>query len=106
MGTSPDGQGTQILRAREGKLELGTVHPLREGAPIQGEVVQLKPRADAPLVCDVEVLVKVASAPPASDVAGAGVVPHKGPARVASDAYRTNWDAIWNKGNGEPELLN
>jgi hypothetical protein len=106
VGATPDGKGAQILRARQGKVELGALHPLREGAPIHGEVVQLKPRSEAPNVCDVEVLVPSPSAPTSSDVAaapsGAG---HKGPARVASDAYRQNWDAIWSRGE-KRELLN
>jgi len=98
-GVTPDG-GLQILRARENRLELGAVRPLREGTPITGEVVKLRPRENCPVVCDVEVQLaapqqahdrQVANAPEeASSV-------RSGPAQVATDEYRKNWDAIWSR---------
>jgi len=53
-GVTPDGEGLKILRARGDRLELGAIRPLREGAPITGEVVTLRPRANFPALCDVE----------------------------------------------------
>src|SRR6478752_603771 len=53
-GVTPDGEGFEILRARGDRLELGAIRPLREGAPITGEVVTLRPRANFPALCDVE----------------------------------------------------
>ncbi len=84
-GRTPDGEGLHVLRKRGDTLSLGEVRPLKEGKPIQGEVVKLKPREDMPLLCDVE----VQHAPAAR---GAG------PARVASSSYRSGWDGIWGKG--------
>ena len=103
-GVTPDGQGLHILRARENRVELGFVRPLREGAPITGEVVTLKPRANSAL-CDVEVQYK----PPevASDrAAPAKLLAHPGPAQVATDEYRRNWDAIWTHAPEKPKLVN
>lgn len=76
-----DGRGWRVLRKREERLEIGAIRPAEEGKPIQGELVSLKQRAGTPLF-DVE----VQYAPPR---------PHAGPARVATDAYRSGWDAIF-----------
>ena len=86
-GVTDDRRGYKVLRAREGTLEAGAVRPLEHGKPIVGEVVKLKPRENCPLVCDVEVDVPRLE----TERAARG----KGPAKVANDAYRKNWDAIW-----------
>ena len=75
-----------ILRKRNDRLEAGTVAPLKEGAPIHGEVVQLKPRPNSPL-CDVEVHVP----------APARAADTHGPAQVATDSYRKNWDQVYRR---------
>ena len=82
-----------VLRAREDRVEAGVVRPVQEGAPLEGEVVTLKPRADFPLLCDVEVEVPqgAVNALGGSD----GARGHKGPAQVATTTYRKNWDSIW-----------
>jgi len=103
-GVTPDGQGLHILRARDNRVELGLVRPLREGAPITGEVVTLKPRANSPL-CDVEVQYKPPAA--ASDRAEpVKSLTHSGPAQVATDDYRRNWESIWSHASEKPKLAN
>lgn len=77
-----DGAGVHVLRAREERLEIGELRALEEGRPITGEIVTLAPRKDNPRVCDV----KESYAPPAT---------HKGPAKVATTAYRAGWDEIF-----------
>lgn len=99
-GRTPDGEGLQIIRKREDRIELGAVHPLKHGAPIAGEVVSLTPRPDCPLVCDV----KTELAAPQTQADTAAPTRH-GPAQVATDRYRENWDRIW-KSREEPELPN
>jgi hypothetical protein len=82
-----DAQGTHIVRRRSGEapLETGLLRPLREGQPIEGEIVTLTPRADVPLLFDVK-----------SELADPRPRPTRdGPAQVASDAYRRGWDAIY-----------
>jgi hypothetical protein len=95
-GVSPNG-AVHIIRKRGDRLEAGALTPLREGAPIQGEVVSIRPRASCPVLCDVE----VHYAPPPPSAAATSAAPpslgHKGPARVASDQYRDNWDSIWSR---------
>ena len=103
-GRTADGEGLQILRHRDERLEVGAVKPLKEGVPITGEVVTLRPRAEFPLLCDVE----VAYAPARdekSDVASSAPS-RRGPAQVASQSYRENWDAIWNRAPKKRELSN
>ena len=79
-----DGAGVHVLRARDERLELGELRALEEGRPINGEIVTLAPRKDNPRVCDV----KESYAP---------LAPHKGPAKVATTAYRAGWDEIFGK---------
>ena len=98
-GRTPDGEGLRVIRKRRERIELAHVRPLEQGAPITGEVVSLKPRTDFPLICDVKVELE---APVAADVATRPA--HGGPAQVATDRYRENWDRIW-KRKREPELL-
>jgi hypothetical protein len=86
-GRTEDGEGLGVLRCREGRVEAGAVHPLREGKAIHGEVVRLHPHQQCPLVCDVEVQVEAPKQERQSD----------GPAQVASDAYRRNWDRIFRR---------
>jgi hypothetical protein len=90
-GKTPDGEGLRILRKREDRLELGAVRPLKEGTPITGEVVTLTPRPEFPLLCDVKV--EVAAQETSTDVART----RHGPAQVATDQYRENWDRIWTR---------
>jgi hypothetical protein len=105
QGVTPDGAGLQILRARENRLEVGAIRPLREGAPITGEVVTLRSRPNFPALCDVETHFKPALTPSDRQESRAAL-PHAGPAQVATDDYRRNWDAIWNRSTGKPKLVN
>ncbi len=82
-----DGAGVHVLRARDEKLEAGELRALQEGRPITGEVVTLTPRKGNPRVCDVTDSYR----PPALAAA------HKGPANVATDAYREGWDEVFGK---------
>jgi hypothetical protein len=103
-GVTPDG-GFQILRARENRLELGAVRPLREGVPITGEVVRLRPRENCPLLCDVEVELPAKELPKDRQVPALEASARSGPAQVATDQYRKNWDAIWSHAPS-PKLAN
>ena len=70
--------------------------------PISGEVVRLTPRKEFPLLCDVSTeLALQAPAAPQQDVVEAPSVGHKGPAQVATDRYRENWDLIWKRPAGD-----
>jgi hypothetical protein len=99
---TPDG-AVHVIRRRGDQLEAGALQPLREGVPIQGEVVSLRPRESCPLLCDVDVhyTPPEKAAPPKPSARPAR---RKGPAQVASDDYRDNWDSIWNR--HKPETLN
>ncbi len=95
-GATEDGQGVRVLRARNAQLELGTVRPLQPGKPIHGEVVSLTPRANAPEnVYDVKV--ELDSTPSPTGASGRTSASRSGPAQVATDLYRNNWDAIYKR---------
>jgi hypothetical protein len=98
-GVSGDGQGIDIIRKRGDRIETGTVRRLEQGKPIHGEVVRLKPRESSPLVYDVEV--EIPAPAPAQTASPAS----SGPAQVATDNYRKNWDAIYGHAR-KPSLLN
>jgi hypothetical protein len=89
-GRSEDGKTYGVLRQRGDELQAGTLRPLDEGKPIQGEVVRLTPRDDSPALFDVEVQFRGTSG--------------GGPAKVASDQYRRGWDTIWSKKRPTSEL--
>jgi len=105
-----DGEGIHVLRAREDRIEAGEVRPVKDGAPIHGEIVQLTPREGAPQVCDVQVTYAPKKSPTAT------LPPRgKGPAQVATRGYRDRWDEIFGKATTEepagaasisPKLLN
>ena len=101
-GVTSDG-AVQIIRRRGDRLEAGALTPLREGAPIQGEVLSLRPRENCPLLCDVDVHYtppQVSAKVEAKPVARQSPR-RKGPAQVATDSYRDNWDSIWSRKKGD-----
>ncbi len=103
--SATDDGGYRVIRQRDNQLEVGTMHTLKDGQPIHGEVVSLTPRPEAPFVCDVKV--EVPSPVHATDGAASAENTNKlrampepmrlknGPAQVASDTYRRGWDDIW-----------
>ena len=92
-----DQHGTHILRRRseDAPLEVGLLRPLREGKPIEGEVVSLTPRDEAPMLFNVKSELADPRPRPTED----------GPAQVATDAYRKGWDAVWG-GRRRAQTLN
>jgi hypothetical protein len=89
-----DGAGVHVLRARDERIEAGELRALQEGRPIAGEIVSLKPRESNPRICDVteSYAPQGTSSPSDSPPAQLG---HKGPAKVATNAYREGWDEIF-----------
>jgi hypothetical protein len=81
-----DSDGFQVLRRRaeDQPVEMGTIRPLQEGKPIDGEVVSLKQRKDMPFLFDVRTQLALEQRRSTD-----------GPAQVATDEYRRGWDAIW-----------
>jgi len=91
-----DGQGYNVLRVRGRSVELGAIRNIRDGAPIHGDIVSLSRRKEHERLYNVDTLVKNPQPPEPA---------RHGPAQVASDTYRTNWDNIFGKtrssdGNG------
>src|SRR5690606_32734617 len=101
QGISQDGETMAVLRAREGAVETGLLRTVKEGQPVDGELLKLSPHPEFPLLCDVEVQVPAGAlnAPGGSDAKaehsdGGGL---GRPPQVATSSYRRNWDAIWSK---------
>ena len=89
-GPTDDGNGARVVRARPGQLQVGEVRPVREGQAVNGaEVVTLHPREGMLNVCDVEV---VHAKPPTPLAVKAD---RHGPAQVATNAYRTQYDRVF-----------
>jgi len=84
-----DGGGVHVLRARDTTLEAGELRKVEDGKPITGELVTLAPRKENPRVCDV----KESYRPPQA---------LKGPAQVATKAYRERWDEVFAKPTDKP----
>ncbi len=97
-GATPDG-AHEVLRLRNGRVEVGMLRRMEEGRPIHGEVVRLEPREEFPLLCDVEVVLPRADATAPPSV-------RSGPPQVATERYRANWDAIFRTRRDEPTLYN
>jgi hypothetical protein len=95
-----DGDGYNVLRMRESAIEVGQIRALREGAPVHGEVVHLTQRPEHERLFNVEVLVKSPSPKelPARE--------RSGPAQVATDAYRENWETIFGAQRKDKGSLN
>src|SRR5687767_7563831 len=79
-----DGSGVHVLRAREERIETGELRNVEEGRPISGEIVTLAPRKENPRICDVKDSYRAPAEPQ-----------QKGPAQVATQAYRDNWDEVF-----------
>jgi hypothetical protein len=86
---SEAGEGYRVIRKRENTIEVGEIRAVQEGRPVHGDVVRLKPRDDHQRLFDVEVLMS------RDELRPKAALGHAGPAQVATDAYRDNWDAIF-----------
>jgi hypothetical protein len=104
-GVSEDGQGVEVIRKRGERIETGTVRRLEPGKPIHGEVVRLRPRARAPFVCDVEVEFAGPAREEETRRTTESLGANSGPAQVATESYRKNWDAVYGR-TRKPSLLN
>lgn len=80
------GRGFRVIRQREDRIEIGEIRPTEEGRPLTGDLVRLTPREEHARLFDVEVLVEAPRPAPPQ---------RSGPAQVATDAYRSNWEAIF-----------
>jgi hypothetical protein len=90
--------GYKILRRRAAAsdVEMGTIRPLKEGRPIDGEVLSLTARKDIPFLYNV----KTELADPRGPSRGSS----DGPPQIATEEYRRGWEAIW--GTPSTEKLN
>ncbi len=84
-----NGDGYKIIRKREDRIEFGELKPMVEGKPILGEIVQLKPRPDNNALYDVEVLLTKPNTSVNMETSLSG------PAQVATENYRSNWEKIF-----------
>jgi len=110
LGGPTENGGIHILRMRDGQVELGELRTLEHGKPILGESVRLHPRDDRPGLFDVETLARgpLARRPPQQmqppqPTSVALAATRKGPAKIATEAYRSGWESIFRgSGGGKP----
>jgi hypothetical protein len=91
------GEGYRVIRKRDDVVEMGEIRSVQEGRPLHGDLVKLRPRKEHDRLFDVETILTREEAGTAR--------PHAGPAQVATDAYRENWEAIFGR-REEPGLPN
>jgi len=101
------GDALRVIRKRDDRIEVGEIRPVQEGRPLHGDLVKLKPRQEHDQLFDVEVLVS------REELASTARLGHAGPAQVATETYRSNWQSIFGRGLGtgsggddEPDLPN
>jgi hypothetical protein len=97
-GKSEDGETLGVLRKRGDAIEPALVKKAREGEPIHGELVRLRPREE-PNLYDVDVLHDARRHDAGTPAPEAG-----GPAQVASSAYRKGWDRLFKKPRAKSAL--
>lgn len=127
-GPTEDGRGAQLLRLQGDSVSVGEIRPAREGEPItHSELVRLHPLDAERRICQVEVLhapqtpvqepdteARGSLGDGRGDARGATGAAGNGeradpsasrrpeaasrPPRVATERYRKNWDAIFDKG--------
>jgi hypothetical protein len=92
-----DQKGARIIRAREGVLETGEVRPVSEGRALNGqELVRLRPHDKFPALCDVETLHPAEKTDRTTN----------GPAQVATEDYRRNWEQTFGPKPPKSGLVN
>jgi hypothetical protein len=91
-----------VVRRRGERFEVGAIRELESGKPIHGEVVRLERRPEHPLLFEVETVAEV----PVQVPAAAQLPARSGPAQVATEEYRANWEAIFGAHHGNKDTLN
>ena len=106
LDRTEDAGGYRVLRHRGGEngIELGTLRPLKEGRPIDGEVISLAARQDLPFLYDVKTELADPRAQERADKEEQRRLTSDGPAQIATEQYRRGWEAIWGAGPGAEKL--
>ncbi len=96
LDKTENSDGYRVLRRRaaDSSVEFGTIRPLKEGRPIEGEVVSLQQREDVPFLYDVKT--ELADPRPAERR-----LTSDGPPQIATEEYRRGWEAIWGHATGD-----
>lgn len=98
-GASDDGETLGVLRKRGDAVTPALMRRAREGQPLTGDLVRLRPREE-PLLFDVDVVYEPSAYEPSAQATSA----KDGPPRVATDAYRKGWDRLFKR--PRPAALN
>lgn len=99
-GDGGEATAHHVLRLREGRVELGELRAAREGAPVLGELVSLRPRPEHERAFDVEVLARGPLARAKGDDEARGEL--SGPPQVATPAYRAGWERTFGSKRDKP----
>src|SRR5947207_14574249 len=96
-GPTDDGGGVHVVRARPERVEMGTMRPLVEGRPIDGEVVRVNPHPKWPCLYEVETELALPSP-------GAAAEPASEPKPVAPQAAKTLESVALARAGGLPQV--
>lgn len=96
LGETEDAKGFHVLRARENRIEAGTVHPLEEGVPITSEAVILEPIKHTHHLYHVKPLFKPEE-PSKPETIEPKTRSNTKPVQVATKTYRDNYAKIFSR---------
>jgi hypothetical protein len=85
-----EGNGLRVIRKRTDRIELGELRNVEEGKPITGDLVKLHKRAESDRLFNVETVL-------ARDEHTPKLAAGHGPAQIATNRYRKNWDDIFGR---------
>lgn len=87
----PKDEGSRALILQGDQVQEGTIGGMKEGQPLNGkEVIQLGPHPQSPFVYNLMERVSFEPDTPEESTS-------KGPAKVTSRAYRSNYDSIFGR---------
>jgi hypothetical protein len=94
-----------VLKPAADGVEAAVLRPALEGRPLTGDLVRLTPRPDFPLLAGLKTVLRHPDhRPPGDDAAppraASRSLPHQGPPRVSSEAYRRGWEAVFGRREG------
>jgi hypothetical protein len=96
----PKEGGSRALVVQGDRVEEGTIGGVKEGQPLNGrDMIQLGPHPQSPIVYN---LMERVSFTPDTEDAPDSQEGGRGPAQVASPAYRANYDVIFGGKGGLP----
>jgi hypothetical protein len=91
LGVDEDGDIHLVKHNEDHSFSYGKLEQPKDGEPIYGEIVELSQSENIPGVFDIKTIMESRTG---------------GPAQVANDSYRKNWDVIFGKSKKTDHSVN